>query len=323
MSRVTVLFPTLNGAHTLPRMLETLERLEPPTGGWKVVAVDNGSTDDSLEILKRYAVKLPMTVLSEPRRGKNIALNSALALVEGDLVALTDDDIILPLDWLMTIENAAAQNLDYDIFGGAIHPVWEECPPDWLLRCVPKSWLGWTDFPEGPINPHSVFGANMAVRSSVFRAQKFAEGIGPNGSTLYAMGSETEFTMRAERAGHRCWHFRAAPVGHIIRAHQLKREWLQQRAYNLARGDRRKFRIFEPDARLQVFGYPLRYLFGFVRGAGHLAAAACNVARARLLGDFEDRFRADLRLRYYRGDMAERCAQEKARMSYIRRQRRE
>jgi len=30
MSRVTVLFATLNGAHTLPRMLDTLQRLEPP-----------------------------------------------------------------------------------------------------------------------------------------------------------------------------------------------------------------------------------------------------------------------------------------------------
>jgi GT2 family glycosyltransferase len=323
MSRVTVLFATLNGAHTLPRTLDALERLAAPSGGWKLIAVDNGSDDDSLRLLTARTGKLPITVLSEPRRGKNTALNAALAHVEGDIVALTDDDVILPEDWLVAIERAAAQNPGYDIFGGAIDPVWEDEAPDWVLRCVPKGFYSWTDFPEGPVDPHRVWGPSMAVRSSVFRAQKFAEGIGPDGSALYAMGSETEFTMRAERAGHRCWHFRAAPVGHIIRAHQLKPEWLQQRAYNLARGDRRKFRIFEPDARLQVFGYPLRYLFGFVRGAGHLAAAACNVARARLLGDFEDRFRADLRLRYYRGDMAERCAQEKARMSFIRRQSRE
>jgi glycosyltransferase involved in cell wall biosynthesis len=119
-------------------MLDTLERLEPPAGGWKVIAIDNGSTDESLHILEQRAVKLPMTVVEEPRRGKNIALNSGLALVEGDIVSLTDDDIILPPDWLLAIESVAAQQTGYDILGGAIYPVWEEPPPDWALRCLPK-----------------------------------------------------------------------------------------------------------------------------------------------------------------------------------------
>src|ERR1700682_4970966 len=121
MARVTVLFSTLNGAHTLPRMLDTLERLEPPVGGWKIVGVDNGSDDDSLRILEARAAHLPMTVLSEPRRGKNIALKAGLAFVEGDIVALTDDDVLLPSQWLVAIESVAAKETAYDIFGGAIY----------------------------------------------------------------------------------------------------------------------------------------------------------------------------------------------------------
>ena len=96
MLRATVLFATHNGAHTLPRMLDSLQCLEPPTGGWKVIAVDNGSDDDSFRILKKRAFKLPMIVLSEPRQGKNIALNAGLTYVEGEIVALTDDDVISP-----------------------------------------------------------------------------------------------------------------------------------------------------------------------------------------------------------------------------------
>src|SRR5271165_3515515 len=198
MTRVTVLFASLNGAHTLPRMLDSLEAVAPPTGGWKVVAVDNGSTDGTRNILEQRAAKLPITVLTEPRRGKNAALNAGLASIDGDLVALTDDDTIIPADWLSSIETIAAQKPEYDIFGGPIYPVWESAPPAWIARCAPKAFLGWTDFAEGEIDAKWIWGANMAVRSAVFREQKFAED--------FYTHTETEFTGRAVRNGHRCWH---------------------------------------------------------------------------------------------------------------------
>jgi glycosyltransferase involved in cell wall biosynthesis len=305
-TRITVLFATLNGAHTLPRMLDTLERLKSPTGGWKVIAVDNGSDDGSLRILEERAVKLPLLALSEPRRGKNIALNTGLAHIEGEIVALTDDDVILPPDWLIAIESVATQQVGYDIFGGAIYPVWEQPPPDWVLRCVSKSMYSCTDFPQGAIHPLEVWGPSMAVRSSLFREHRFDENIGPNGSSLYAKGSESEFTLRAARSGHRCWHFHAAPVGHIIRPYQLRPEWLLQRTYNDARGVRRLSRIGKQRPIFQVFGYPLRHALGFIRAAVALTTATCAVAISRLFGDFEDQFRASSRLRYCQGDFAER-----------------
>jgi glycosyltransferase involved in cell wall biosynthesis len=313
MSRMTVLFATLNGAHTLPRMLDTMQRLEPPTGGWKVIAVDNGSDDNSLRILQERAVKLPMTVFSESQRGKNIALNAGLAHIEGDIVALTDDDVILPPDWLIAIESVAAQQTSYDIFGGAIYPIWEQTPPDWVLRCVPKKMYSCTDFPQGPIHPLGVWGPSMAVRSSVFREHRFAENIGPNGSALYAKGSETEFTMRAAKSGHRCWHSHAAPVGHIIRPYQLRPEWLLQRTYNDARGIRRLSRMNNERPLFQVFGYPLRHALGFIKAASALTSAALCVAISRLFGGFEDQFRASSRLRYWQGDFAERYHLEQVR----------
>ena len=55
-----------------------------------------------------------------------------LAFVEGDIVALTDDDIILSADWLTMIEKIACRQTEFDIFGGPIFPVWEQPPPPWL-----------------------------------------------------------------------------------------------------------------------------------------------------------------------------------------------
>ena len=97
---IMVLFSTFNGADTLPAMLESLTRLTPPPGGWKLVAVDNGSTDGSGDLLRSFPGRLPLTVLSEPAKGKNRALNRGLEIAKGDLVVLTDDDIIAGADWL-------------------------------------------------------------------------------------------------------------------------------------------------------------------------------------------------------------------------------
>jgi glycosyltransferase involved in cell wall biosynthesis len=296
MAFVTVLFATLNGAHTLPRMLGTLGALASPSDGWKVVAVDNGSTDDSLNILEQHTRKIPMMVVKEPRRGKNIALNTGLALVEGDIIAFTDDDIILPRDWLVSIENVAAARAEYDIFGGAIYPIWEEPPPAWVFECVPKYFLGWTDFSEGPVKGHAIWGGNMAVRAAVFREHKFAEGV--------EMGSETEFIMRTEASGHRCWHFHASPVGHIIRPYQLTPEWHAQRAYQHGRGREMITDIYNKEA----LGQPLYRTVRVIKGAARVTMAACKVARSGLLGDTHDHLEAFLWLQYWRGNFAERRA---------------
>lgn len=300
MARITILFATRNGAHTLPRMLAKLGALTSPSDGWKVVAVDNGSTDDSLNILEQYAGRLPMTVLREPRQGKNIALNAGLALAEGDIIALTDDDIIVPCDWLVSIESVAAARAEYDTFGGVIYPIWEEPPPAWVFQCVPKYFLGWTDFPEGPIEPISIWGGNMAVRADVFREHKFAEGV--------EMGSETEFTVRTEASGHRCWHFHASPVGHIIRPYQLKPEWHAQRAYAHGRGNAMVFHMSNGEA----LGQSLHRTMKVIKGAGRVTIAACKFAGSRLLGDDYDQLKAYLHLQFYRGVFAERCALARA-----------
>ena len=132
------------------------------------------------------------------------------------------------------------------------------------------------------------------------------------------------FTMKDEKGTSHIWiaptehRGSPSPVGHIIRPYQLRPEWLLQRAYNDARGTRRVSRIGNERPLFQVFGYPLRHTFGFIRTGGALGTAAFRVATSRLFADFEDQFRASLRLRYYQGDFAERYHLEKIRRAAAR-----
>ncbi|TVR97337.1 MAG: glycosyltransferase family 2 protein [Rhodospirillales bacterium] len=237
---LTVVFATYNGAETLPLMLPSLTRLEAPDGGWKLIAVDNGSTDQTSEILSSYQDKLPIKILNQPQRGKNRALNTAIPHFEGDLVVFTDDDIIADPRWLIEMRRASDSCQEFDIFGGSIIPHWPEPPPpSWLLQNIPtRAVYAHTgdDLSEGPVNPGRIIGPNMAVRKRVFDAgHRFNDRVGPT-KGQYRMGSESEFTLRIYRLGYRPWHVQKSLVCHIIQSYQLDPRWILKRGYRFGRG---------------------------------------------------------------------------------------
>ena len=93
-TELTVLMACRNGERVLPRTLEGYRRLEAPPVGWKLLIVDNGSSDATSEIIDSFTRDLPIEILREPVPGKNKALNSGIPAIEGRLAVLTDDDAI-------------------------------------------------------------------------------------------------------------------------------------------------------------------------------------------------------------------------------------
>lgn len=239
---LTVLLATRNRPAILRQTLEVLCCLQMPSSGWKLVIVDNGSTDQTSTVLASFATRLPLHTVFEPTVGKNYALNAGLGLITGDLVVFTDDDAFPHTNWLTELRKAADEHPEYAIFGGAVVPRWESPPPDWV------QWFQWlhlgatyalTDplWQEGPIQPDLVFGPNMAIRTAVFQlGARFDPSIGPRSSSYYAMGSETELILRLSRQGYNAWHVPSAVVEHFIRNGQLEKAWILKRAIRFGRG---------------------------------------------------------------------------------------
>ncbi len=274
---MTVLLATRNGSRTLPATLEAMARVAIPEGGWKLVVIDNGSTDGSAKLARGFAAKLPLTVLEEPQPGKNAALNRGLDHLAGDLAVFTDDDVLPHPDWLRALRRTAEKQTDYTMFGGVVLPYWETPPPEWVqwIDLGPVYTLTGAGLQEGPLNPLLVFGPNMAIRSAVFAAGiRFDDSIGPRGAS-YAMGSETELTTRLASLGHRAWFAAEAKVEHIIRAFQLDPDWVLQRAIRFGRG---RYRL-NPSRKLW-WGVP-RHLFRDIPKAALRAAATGALGRRR------------------------------------------
>lgn len=297
---LTVLIATYNGAATLPYVLKEYSNLESPTGGWKLVIVDNGSTDQTREIIASFRQRLLLTYLYEPKQGKNMALNTALPTVLGDLVVFTDDDTLPHPSWLRLLRSAADSNPSFAIFGGPIMPKWESPPEEWIMAWVPlgPTFTVLTPLDEGPIHPRLVFGPNMAVRTSIFQhGYRFDETIGTHGSN-YAMGSETEFLRRLAQEGFQAWHCRNAVVQHIIRSSQMSEEWVLARAVRYGRGQYRMEAKNPPKQPLSLLGIPIPLL-------ARIAIQGFRIVRTRWHGNPEGIFKERWQWNYVIGQAIE------------------
>jgi len=259
---LSILIATRNRAVILSVVLESYCNLKKPLSGWKIIVVDNGSEDHTREIISSFFNRLPLTYMFEPKLGKNYALNTGLAAIEGDLIVFTDDDVFPHSDWLVQLRTVADTQLEYDMFTGVVLPRWEVPPPNWVawVDRGPVYTLTDPSANEGPIPASLVFGTNMAIRTKVFRkGTRFDPSIGPRGSK-YAMGSETELVKRLEIEGHKAWYVTGAVVEHFISEFHMNKSWVMKRAIRYGRGQYRLLHKGESINRKTWIGIP-RSLF--------------------------------------------------------------
>jgi glycosyltransferase involved in cell wall biosynthesis len=92
----SVVMPTYNGEKYLPRALESLLQQNDPS--MEVIAVDDGSSDQTVEILKSYEGRLNIKVVLRPHQGNwVVSTNEGLRQAQGRYVGfLHQDDFWLP-----------------------------------------------------------------------------------------------------------------------------------------------------------------------------------------------------------------------------------
>ncbi|MDN5844297.1 MAG: glycosyltransferase family 2 protein [Alcaligenaceae bacterium] len=95
---LTILTPTWNRRHTLPRLYESLQAQTDQNFEWLVV--DDGSTDDTaawVESCGRTAA-FPVRLVRQDNSGKHVALNTGVVAAQGEWIFIVDSDDLLTAD---------------------------------------------------------------------------------------------------------------------------------------------------------------------------------------------------------------------------------
>ena len=92
----SIVIPARNSADTLHLTIESALAQEWP-GPCEVIVVDNGSTDGSHELVRRYP---KVRYIEEARPGRSYARNCGREHALGEIIGLADADCELPSTWL-------------------------------------------------------------------------------------------------------------------------------------------------------------------------------------------------------------------------------
>lgn len=94
--QLTVVIPCYNGAETIGESLEALAN-QTWSKPWEVVVANNGSTDNTLEIVEKYKGRIPnlRVVDASKRKGQPYALNVGVEAAAAENVSICDaDDVV-------------------------------------------------------------------------------------------------------------------------------------------------------------------------------------------------------------------------------------
>ena len=104
---LSVIVPCLNAADTISVQLKALagQHWSEP---WEVIVSDNGSTDNTLEIVKQYAKQSSLfhVVDASHHRGRGVARNVGARHASGEALAFCDADDEVAPGWVAAIGEA-------------------------------------------------------------------------------------------------------------------------------------------------------------------------------------------------------------------------
>ena len=99
LSSVSLIIPVFNANATIEQTLVSIEReiKETPHIDWQIIVVDDGSSDNSLEILQEWEAKIPLTIVELAHSGSPAGpRNHGIEIATSEYVFFLDaDDVLL------------------------------------------------------------------------------------------------------------------------------------------------------------------------------------------------------------------------------------
>lgn len=215
--KVSVVVASYNGGRTLDECLRSLANLSYPD--YEVIVIDDGSTDNTPEIVARHDVRC----LRTENRGLSCARNLGIESATGEIVAFIDSDAYADPDWLYFMVKALSEQKAAAVGGPNLAP-----PQDgFTAACIDYAPGNPTHVLVDDERAEHVPGCNMAFRKDALAA------IGGFDDAHRAAGDDVDVCWKllvrdetiAFSPGAFVWHHRRPTVRAYLR---------QQRGYGFA-----------------------------------------------------------------------------------------
>jgi glycosyltransferase involved in cell wall biosynthesis len=296
--KISVILCTYNRSRELRSALASLASSRVDNSvAWQILVIDNNSTDDTAAVVREFAKKYPSRFVHifEAAQGKSHALNRGIREAEGDILAFTDDDVIVEPDWLENLIRPLHVSL-YDGVGGRTLPMDGFAPPPWLSlkQRFALAPLAIFDCGTEAMDLHEPpFGNNMAFRREVFsKYGDFRADLGPRpGSEIRC--EDTEFGQRLLVGGGRLRYEPSAVLYHTIAEKRVKKQYFLVWWRDKARSDVHAFGFRY--SRWHVAGIPLYLFRRLLRWLGQLMLSvqpaqrfSCRIQLWTLMGTIRE-----------------------------------
>ncbi len=222
--KISIVTPSFNHAPFLEETIDSV--LYQPDPNLEYVVVDGGSTDGSVDIIRRHAARLAYWV-SEPDKGQYDAINKGFSRTTGDIMAwINSDDKYTP--WAFSI----------------VREIFSKFPMvEWLTTVQPLSWNAWgqatsinfsggfnrTSFLKGGNLPtDGSYGRRFIQQESTFWRRSLWERAGGRVDTSVQLAADFELWARFYR--HADLYGVLSPLGGF-RAHGNQKSVLQAHQY--------------------------------------------------------------------------------------------
>ncbi|MBR6098425.1 glycosyltransferase [bacterium] len=109
MPKVSIIIPVYNTSKYLEKCLNSL--INQTLKDIEIICVNDGSTDNSLSILEKYAQKDPRVIIrNQKNAGQSSARNNGIKIASGDYIGFIDSDDFVDLNFYEKLYNAATEN---------------------------------------------------------------------------------------------------------------------------------------------------------------------------------------------------------------------
>lgn len=155
--RISIIIPTYQHASALARCLDSI--LAQSRAADEIIVVDDGSTDDTQEVLQLYQMRWglgtpPITILTQTNQGAPATRNNGFKQSTGSLVLFCDADVEMRPDMLAELEHAL------------------EAYPDAAYAYSGFQW-GWKAFTSFPFDTSRLKQMNYIHTSALIRREAF------------------------------------------------------------------------------------------------------------------------------------------------------